>query len=120
MKNLKILFVLLVFPLSMFSQQAREEIAADNCVSGSNYYAYPGPRADGLTPAPKGYKPVYISHYGRHGSRYLVSKSDYDVALSMLEHKVILGILGVVAGVMFILVNYVSWFIYLEAAGMFK
>lgn len=21
------------------------------------------------TPAPKGYKPVYISHYGRHGSR---------------------------------------------------
>lgn len=22
------------------------------------------------TPAPKGYKPVYISHYGRHGSRY--------------------------------------------------
>ncbi len=86
MKSLKILFVLLVFPLSMFSQQAREEIAADNCVSGSNYYAYPGPRADGLTPAPKGYKPVYISHYGRHGSRYLVSKSDYDVALSMLEH----------------------------------
>ena len=21
------------------------------------------------TPAPKGYKPVYLSHYGRHGSR---------------------------------------------------
>ena len=44
----------------------------------------------------------------------------HAMALSMLEHKVILGILGVVAGVMFILVNYVSWFIYLEAAGMFK
>jgi len=24
-----------------------------------------------MTPAPKGYKPFYISHYGRHGSRYL-------------------------------------------------
>ena len=23
-----------------------------------------------LTPSPKGYKPFYISHYGRHGSRY--------------------------------------------------
>ena len=23
-----------------------------------------------MTPAPKGYKPFYISHYGRHGSRY--------------------------------------------------
>ena len=22
-----------------------------------------------LTPAPKGYEPVYVSHYGRHGSR---------------------------------------------------
>ena len=23
-----------------------------------------------LTPAPKGYDPFYLSHYGRHGSRY--------------------------------------------------
>ena len=28
------------------------------------------------TPAPKGYKPFYISHYGRHGSRYPVDR-DY-------------------------------------------
>ena len=26
--------------------------------------------APALTKAPKGYKPFYISHYGRHGSRY--------------------------------------------------
>ena len=25
--------------------------------------------APALTPAPKGYTPFYISHYGRHGSR---------------------------------------------------
>ena len=29
------------------------------------YEYLPGPQ----TPAPKGYKPFYISHYGRHGSR---------------------------------------------------
>lgn len=34
--------------------------------SGSIYYAYPEP-TDSLTPAPEGYKPFYISHYGRHG-----------------------------------------------------
>lgn len=27
--------------------------------------------------SPKGYKPVYISHYGRHGSRYLIYDSQY-------------------------------------------
>ena len=91
MKNLKLFFVLLVFPLCVYSQQALEDIKRDNCISGSNYYAYPGPRADGLTPAPKGYKPVYISHYGRHGSRYLVSKDDYDVALRTLQHADSLG-----------------------------
>lgn len=29
------------------------------------------------TPAPKGFKPFYISHYGRHGSRYHYTGFDY-------------------------------------------
>ena len=36
---------------------------------GSNYYAYPTPNAK-YTKAPAGYKPFYLSHYGRHGSRF--------------------------------------------------
>lgn len=31
-----------------------------------------------LTSAPEGYEPFYISHYGRHGSRYHYSQRDYD------------------------------------------
>lgn len=31
-----------------------------------------------LTKAPKGYTPFYISHYGRHGSRYHYSQRDYS------------------------------------------
>ena len=31
-----------------------------------------------LTKAPNGYKPFYISHYARHGSRYSWSSSLYD------------------------------------------
>lgn len=34
------------------------------------------------TPAPKGYKPVYISHYGRHGARFLSDSTQY---LCLLE-----------------------------------
>ena len=33
--------------------------------------------APALTPAPKGYKPFYISHYGRHGSRYAWDSGTY-------------------------------------------
>ena len=36
---------------------------------GSNYYAYPTPTIK-YTKAPAGYKPFYLSHYGRHGSRF--------------------------------------------------
>ena len=31
-----------------------------------------------LTPAPKGYKPFYISHYGRHGARFAWQSDIYD------------------------------------------
>lgn len=38
------------------------------------------------TPAPKGYEPVYISHYGRHGSRYAYTAKTYSVPLEMLRN----------------------------------
>jgi len=37
-------------------------------LDGTDYLCPTGPVA--LTKAPKGYKPFYISHYGRHGARY--------------------------------------------------
>ena len=54
----------------------------DKC--GSVFYAYPEP-AETQSPAPKGYKPFYISHYGRHGSRYQGSDSRYRQILDLLE-----------------------------------
>ena len=38
-----------------------------------------------LPKAPSGYDPVYISHYGRHGSRYLVNPEQYGSVYSVLE-----------------------------------
>lgn len=37
------------------------------------------------TPAPSGYKPFYISHYGRHGSRYSGSSANTDAVLEVLN-----------------------------------
>ena len=65
---------------SLFAQSSRDEIHQNIYCSGSNYYAYPGPLQEKLTPAPRGYTPYYISHYGRHGSRYLINDSDFDNA----------------------------------------
>ena len=35
--------------------------------------------------APKGYVPVYLSHYGRHGSRYMDGKGGYEAVSRVLE-----------------------------------
>lgn len=58
------------------AQTTKEEVSNDINKAGGVYYAYPV--ADYVsTPAPEGYKPFYISHYGRHGSRYLLSNKEY-------------------------------------------
>lgn len=38
-----------------------------------------------LSPAPKGYEPVYIGHYGRHGSRYAYTAKTYTVPMKVLR-----------------------------------
>lgn len=37
-----------------------------------------------MTPAPEGKHPFYISHYGRHGSRYINNRSGYDIPYKMM------------------------------------
>lgn len=54
-----------------------DEMLADPDILSGVYYAYPGPEQEVLTPAPEGYEAFYISHYGRHGSRYQPSDSRY-------------------------------------------
>ena len=47
---------------------------------GGVYYAYPienGEATPYIQDAPEGYKPFYISHYGRHGSRWLTNDARY-------------------------------------------
>ena len=62
----------------------REEVLADwNKSSGLDAVYDLSPKD--LTPAPKGYEPVYVSHYGRHGSRYAYTSKAYTVLLDLLR-----------------------------------
>ena len=69
MKKLLLIVLALSAVLSASGQNAKEEIFADIDKAGGLYFAYPGPQSV-QTPAPKGFKPFYISHFGRHGSRW--------------------------------------------------
>ena len=46
-------------------------------------YNFDAPRVN--TPAPEGYNVFYISHYGRHGARYIYSENEYAVLDSVLS-----------------------------------
>ena len=72
--------------LSVTAQTAREEIRENIFLAGSNYLDYDHQLAtEPLTPAPKGYEPYYMSHYGRHGSRWLIGEGDYTTPLNTLR-----------------------------------
>lgn len=77
-------FLLTTFCLSVNAQTTFEEISADLNKAGGVYLAYPKVEAK-QTPAPKGYKPFYVSHYGRHGSRYLLGDRDYNWIIKLME-----------------------------------
>lgn len=76
--------VLAIFCLGVKAQTTFEEISADLNKAGGVYLAYPTVETK-QTPAPKGYKPFYVSHYGRHGSRYLLADRDYQWIIQLME-----------------------------------
>lgn len=70
--------------LTGYSQKARQEVADTPEKAGGVYYAYPVTESAN-TPAPKGYTPFYVSHYGRHGSRYLIADQDYRNVIDVMR-----------------------------------
>lgn len=84
MKRFILLTILCCLVLSISAQIARDEIFEDIHRSAANHYAYPDPHFT-MTAPPKGYKPFYLSHYARHGSRYRVNPDDYTKPLAILR-----------------------------------
>ena len=84
MKRLLIVLAAVGFTLSAVAQEqtAREKIFADPSYALGVYRLYPTEFKE-QTPVPKGYKPFYISHYGRHGSRYVLRDEKFDRAYNV-------------------------------------
>ena len=61
-------------------------VKADPGRAGGTYYSY-SYVPEGKTPAPEGYEAFYLSHYGRHGSRYLTSDDRYLRPLSFYRSQ---------------------------------
>ena len=84
MKTRYILLILLtsyIFHLS--AQPVLERIKKMPAFAACNYHIYPDSLYQ-LTPAPKGKHPFYISHYGRHGSRYINNQKGYTIPYAMM------------------------------------
>ena len=71
----------------MYAQKSREQM-------GGVYYAYHVPVGEQDTPVPHGAVPFYISHYGRHGSRWVTSDARYQWIISQFTDKDNLTSLG--------------------------
>ena len=91
MKQLIITVVLLCAAIGLQAQDVQEEIRDNIHKTAAHHYAYPGPVQARLTPAPEGKKPFYISHYGRHGSRYCTTKEQYTKPYDVLAKADSLG-----------------------------
>lgn len=97
MKNIVLSTLLMAICLGSNGQGYREYLSENpDRVSGVHHcYEY---IEGSYTPAPKGYKPFYISHYGRHGARYH-SKESYLTSpitnLDMLAKEGLLNNTGI-------------------------
>lgn len=86
----KVLFIIASVAIctSVFAQpfgDAKELLKEDVTRSMNLHHNYEVPMDAVYTPVPKGYKPFYVSHYGRHGSRYHWTSSHLDRGVSVMD-----------------------------------
>lgn len=82
----------LLFAVGLQAQTTREEFLSHADFAGGLYRPYTYDHHVS-TPAPAGYVPFYISHYGRHGSRWLLTPAVYSVPRRILGDAEQAGVL---------------------------
>ena len=88
MRPFTLIIIAVIACMILNAATPRKQIIGNFDRSASNHYAYPfGTDADipQLTPAPAGYEPFFIDHYGRHGSRWLTNGKTYERPLKQLN-----------------------------------
>ena len=88
MKKFTFILIAALACLSLNATTPRKQVIANFDRSASNHYAYPygtDVKLPSLSPAPQGYEPFYIDHYGRHGSRWLTNAKYYERPYNQLK-----------------------------------
>ncbi|MBO7246986.1 MAG: histidine-type phosphatase, partial [Bacteroidaceae bacterium] len=91
--------LILVIAIATSACYIKAEIISKDAINADNLYKFGGSMTEYLDPqveyskAPKGFKPFYMSHYGRHGSRYLLSTSQYADPYNTLKEAYDKGVL---------------------------
>ncbi|MBR1539452.1 MAG: hypothetical protein IJ636_08110 [Bacteroidales bacterium] len=93
-RTILILTAALLLCVPARSQDARALMQQNPERYGGVHHSYEAPQASVDTPAPKGYEPFYVSHYGRHGSRYHVSMNTVTRVSHLFDGLDSLGILS--------------------------
>ena len=81
--RIQMTMMLLMLATALWAQSAYDYIVRNRNFSASNYSVYPDSTEYRHTPPPADKHPFYLSHYGRHGSRYLNSRTGYDTPYNM-------------------------------------
>ena len=94
MKKSFLISLVLLLPLTLCAEITKKED-----INKDNLYKFRGSMLEYVDPgvtyskAPKGFKPFYMSHYGRHGSRYLLNTPQYADPYNILKQADDKGIL---------------------------
>ncbi|MCI1785242.1 MAG: histidine phosphatase family protein [Bacteroidales bacterium] len=82
----------LAISLNLCAQNAKNLLKENPERAAGVYHSYEIPETT-YSQSPKGYEPFYISHYGRHGSRYHTSTGYFSEAIDMLDKAYDKGLL---------------------------
>ena len=94
MKKSFLISLVLLLPLTLCAEITKKED-----INKDNLYKFRGSMLEYVDPgvtyskAPKGFKPFYMSHYGRHGSRYLLNTPQYADPYNILKQADDKGVL---------------------------
>ena len=74
----------LLLPIGLQAQTSTTELKAHPELASGNYCNYPQPTGH-VTLPPSGYEPFYVSHYGRHGARYMTDDDHYKYVIGKMD-----------------------------------
>lgn len=85
MRSNLLILLLLITSFCFSKSRVKDEIYLNPRIAASGYLAYNYDYLTKSIPPPSGYYPFYITTYARHGSRFLIDSSQYQIPYNILK-----------------------------------